>query len=236
MGLTRIADPQRWNLYSYARNNPLKFVDPDGMEVTVFTEIQKQGHTFVQIHNDKHNVIFSYGRYAGGSSGSNARGLNPVGPGILIRIEEDQNVAKFLADRRAKDPTLRGTRVNVPDEDASYKLLQDKFEHGKPLSDEEKAILQKSGIAPDLARDVDTFNLGWNNCTTLTCNALSAGGADTSWIFSPGMMRNLLETRMPPLFSSYGDRLTPAAQEGAQHACEASGGTNTAACGAAAGK
>ena len=28
MGLTRIADPQRWNLYSYARNNPLKFVDP----------------------------------------------------------------------------------------------------------------------------------------------------------------------------------------------------------------
>lgn len=25
-----IADPQSWNLYSYVRNNPLSFVDPDG--------------------------------------------------------------------------------------------------------------------------------------------------------------------------------------------------------------
>jgi RHS repeat-associated protein len=29
-----LADPQRWNRYGYARNNPLKFVDPDGREVT----------------------------------------------------------------------------------------------------------------------------------------------------------------------------------------------------------
>ena len=28
-----LADPQRWNRYAYARNNPLKFVDPDGREV-----------------------------------------------------------------------------------------------------------------------------------------------------------------------------------------------------------
>ncbi len=30
----RLFDPQQWNLYSYTRNNPLKYVDPDGMEVT----------------------------------------------------------------------------------------------------------------------------------------------------------------------------------------------------------
>ncbi|HVN81351.1 MAG TPA: hypothetical protein VMW38_20340 [Terriglobia bacterium] len=96
-GLTRIGDPQRWNLFSYTRNNPLRFVDPEGMEVTVFMEIQKQGPSFIQIHNEKHSVIFSYGRYAGGSSGSNARGLNPVGLGILIRIDGDKDVEKFLA-------------------------------------------------------------------------------------------------------------------------------------------
>jgi RHS repeat-associated protein len=28
-------DPQRFNLYAYARNNPLKFVDPDGERVYV---------------------------------------------------------------------------------------------------------------------------------------------------------------------------------------------------------
>ena len=108
-GLTRLNDPQRWNLYLYARDNPLKYIDPDGMEVTVFTELQKQGHTFIQIHNGEHNVIFSYGRYAGGSSGSNLRGLNPVGPGILIRIEGDKNVKSFLRTARQKTQRYAGT-------------------------------------------------------------------------------------------------------------------------------
>ena len=29
----RLADPQQLNLYSYARNNPLLFIDPDGLEI-----------------------------------------------------------------------------------------------------------------------------------------------------------------------------------------------------------
>lgn len=29
-----LVDPQRWNRYAYGRNNPLKYVDPDGREVT----------------------------------------------------------------------------------------------------------------------------------------------------------------------------------------------------------
>jgi len=30
-----IADPQGWNGYAYARNNPLKYVDPDGQDYRV---------------------------------------------------------------------------------------------------------------------------------------------------------------------------------------------------------
>jgi RHS repeat-associated protein len=35
-----LVDPQRWNRYAYVRNNPLKFVDPDGREITVSPEVQ----------------------------------------------------------------------------------------------------------------------------------------------------------------------------------------------------
>ena len=30
-----MADPQSWNKYAYARNNPLKYVDPEGEKATV---------------------------------------------------------------------------------------------------------------------------------------------------------------------------------------------------------
>jgi RHS repeat-associated protein len=39
-GSMKLRDPQQWNLYSYTRNNPLRFVDPDGRElwpISVYT-------------------------------------------------------------------------------------------------------------------------------------------------------------------------------------------------------
>jgi RHS repeat-associated protein len=34
-GFEHMRDPQAWNGYAYARNNPLVYVDPDGMNYTV---------------------------------------------------------------------------------------------------------------------------------------------------------------------------------------------------------
>lgn len=37
----RMFDPQQWNMYSYARNNPLKYTDPDGKELQLATGMSK---------------------------------------------------------------------------------------------------------------------------------------------------------------------------------------------------
>jgi len=34
---SHVADPQSWNKYAYARNNPLRYVDPNGEAATVST-------------------------------------------------------------------------------------------------------------------------------------------------------------------------------------------------------
>ncbi len=31
-----LVDPQRWNLYAYVRNNPLKYIDPNGEDLVVY--------------------------------------------------------------------------------------------------------------------------------------------------------------------------------------------------------
>jgi RHS repeat-associated protein len=37
----RMIDPQQWNMYSYTRNNPLTYVDPDGRELVLANDLSK---------------------------------------------------------------------------------------------------------------------------------------------------------------------------------------------------
>ncbi|MEO8663372.1 MAG: RHS repeat-associated core domain-containing protein [Bryobacteraceae bacterium] len=43
-----LSDPQRWNRYVYTRNNPLRYVDPDGYELKVAAELQRTVTTMRQ--------------------------------------------------------------------------------------------------------------------------------------------------------------------------------------------
>jgi RHS repeat-associated protein len=42
---SQVSDPQSWNKYAYARNNPLKYIDPEGEKATVKIETDEKNKT-----------------------------------------------------------------------------------------------------------------------------------------------------------------------------------------------
>jgi RHS repeat-associated protein len=52
----RLSDPQELNIYAYARNNPLKFIDPSGMEIALEGKEQK---AYITDLNNRDNHKFA---------------------------------------------------------------------------------------------------------------------------------------------------------------------------------
>lgn len=52
----KVDDPQSWNRYAYARNNPLRYIDPDGLLWADLSEEQQRVfETYADLYNQQHN-------------------------------------------------------------------------------------------------------------------------------------------------------------------------------------
>src|SRR5207245_2612364 len=69
-----LSDPQTWNMYAYVRNNPLKYVDPNGTDVRIcidgskncFDLSDEEYERLYKLQHGKQGINLPAGRFPGG--------------------------------------------------------------------------------------------------------------------------------------------------------------------------
>lgn len=179
LNVLRVVGPQRWNQYSYAANNPLKYVDPDGLEAVAINYPGYQvgvrgnftlplGHAGVVIvRKDGSTHYFEYGRYNG-----------PVGE---VRNAGKDNVATPSVQR---DSSGKITAASMK------QLLSTLSEAAGKGGQVEALVFQTAGIEDMVmeaylrARQRENTDpkrkhyslFGGYNCGTLICEAFDSAG------------------------------------------------------------
>ena len=158
--------PQRWNRYTYAINNPLKFVDPDGRDIMLFVRnnsgggLTNFGHVALRVHGNGYDKTFDFGRYRGG------RGfLRAKGPGIL-RVWK--NFDAFKAGQRTSGASKAVNLTTTPAQDQqALGFFQGKIDQGKQLPGNLNSNFTEFQLQQD-------YELTSNNCTTICVDAIES--------------------------------------------------------------
>ena len=105
-----LSEPQRWNRYAYATNNPLRYVDPNGLEKFLVVYVQQPrpgssdswamsggsvdvGHTFIGLKDTDTGGEVRAGFYPG-------EGVNPIaGPIEVAGVVQDDSTHAFNVRR-----------------------------------------------------------------------------------------------------------------------------------------
>ncbi len=167
-----IINPQRWNMYAYAVNNPLFFTDPDGRDA-IAVNFQKQvpvgGHEgFFSVHADGSAQYASFGPQGGGKpfapgevKWADANFEVELGPNHVPTETSYKQLAEMAAKIEGQDPStvrmnyFKTSELDTAAQDAWIKRI---------------AEASTKGQAP-------SYDVTRQNCATFCISGLIQGNA-----------------------------------------------------------
>ena len=155
--------------YAFCGNNPVNFVDLDGLTPRLYIQKSGLGHAFVTTGEGNNTIVYTYGRYGAlrERSGSNSGMFTPKGEGVLFRLDSEMAV-QYLSDVR-DEGNVDIYQISNGNDQAISEYFDQLFVAGTPPTEPTK----NSWNNPS-AKVIDTYSLFNNNCVTMSLKGVNS--------------------------------------------------------------